>query len=61
MCAHIDDNFRNPGFVARQNYVYLQLLELHMPKVASILREQMLEPVMYTPSWFLTLFSKSLS
>jgi hypothetical protein len=28
-----DDDFRNPGFVIRQNYVYLQLLHKFMPKI----------------------------
>lgn len=55
------DNFRNPGFVTRQNVVYAQLLNKFMPKVAAILNENNLDPVLYTPSWFLTLFSKSLS
>lgn len=50
----------NPGFVTRQNWVFQTLLEKHLPKVNKTLQSQSLEPVMYTPSWFLTLFSKSL-
>lgn len=29
----LDDDFRNPGFVTRQNVVYAQLLHNFMPKV----------------------------
>ncbi len=57
----IYDNFRNPGFVTRQNAVYLHLLRKFMPKTEAILNEHSLDPVLYTPSWYLTLFSKSLS
>ena len=57
---YIDENFMNPGFVTRQNWVFQTLLEKHLPKVNKTLQSQSLEPVMYTPSWFLTLFSKSL-
>jgi hypothetical protein len=59
--SYSDDNFRNPAFVTRQNTVYLLLLERFMPKVHSKLIEDSLEPVLYAPSWFLTLFSKSLA
>lgn len=59
-CYNLDDNFRNPGFVSRQNAVYSILLQQFMPKVHSKLAEHNLEPVLYTPSLFLTLFSKSL-
>jgi hypothetical protein len=55
-----DDNFKNPGFVNRQNYVYLILLEKFMPKVHKKLLENNIDAIMYTPAWFLTLFSKSL-
>ena len=57
---YADENFLNPGFVTRQNAVYQKLLKKFIPKAHLTLQEQGLEPVLYTPSWFLTLFSKSL-
>lgn len=55
------DNFRNPGFVCRQNSAFNHLLNKLIPKVGIILNEHNIDPVLYTPSWFLTLFSKSIS
>lgn len=57
---NLDDNFRNPGFVNKMNEVFAYLLEKHLPKVHKKLKSQDIEPVMYTTSWFLTLFSKVL-
>lgn len=43
------------------NEVFDKLLEKNLPKVHARLKSHSLEPVMYTPAWFLTLFSKTLS
>jgi hypothetical protein len=32
-----------------------------MPKIHAKLSEDNIDPILYAPSWFLTLFSKSLS
>lgn len=58
---HTEDNLRNPGFVNRQNEVFTRLLQQKLPKIYEKLKSHYIEPVMYTPSWFLTLYSKSLS
>jgi len=42
------------------NEVFSILLEKHVPKVFHKLKSQDIVPVMYTTSWFLTLFSKVL-
>lgn len=57
----LDDCLRNPGFVKRQCWVFSELLENHLPKIHKILTEQNIDPIMYTPPWFLTLFSSCLS
>jgi hypothetical protein len=42
------------------NEVFAIILEKYLPKVYMKLKSQDIEPVMYTTSWFLTLFSKVL-
>jgi hypothetical protein len=43
------------------NEVFNKLLMEKLPDIYHHLKSHYIEPVMYTPSWFLTLFSKSLS
>ena len=56
----LDENFCNPGFIKRQNYVFMQLLKKLIPSVYQQLYSQKMNSMLFIPSWFLTLFSSTL-